>query len=415
MAARAPGPQGQYRQQNGNGQARQQQAPAPKKIDISGTYSDPSEVYRVLEDAGQQFNVIGSIAFGDLPEGFSVMLSTIKVDVANETYDVGMKKRGLGSAAIRRIASAAGVSSISSVCKGWAPNYAAWEVTVARTELDGTVRRETGNRVMDLRDGGSQATAMRDKAIEQNKKYPDNQKDPESQLREQRLHIGAHAESKAWQRAVRTLLGLRTYTADELAKPFAIAKLQFTGRTNDPQLRLMFAQGMMMQALGGMAQLYGASASPAFQLGSGPPPVPQLGACGPVVDIEEDDDVPPPPASPARTVSSLNRASQEGPPTAAPQATTQQRSGPAIDPATFFFKFGREKEVPLCQIQDLAWYEQTLIRDIENPSEEKQRFRARNEAVLEAVRAQMRRNAGEVDDDQIPPDDNDRGDDPNKY
>ncbi|MCC6553623.1 MAG: hypothetical protein IT372_11465 [Polyangiaceae bacterium] len=191
-------------QQYGNGQARTRQAPPPRmQDDITGSYSDPAAVADVLRRASEHYNLIGPMAFGALPEGFAVAMSVVTIDPATETYDVGLGRRGLGRMAVERIAAAAGVSTASSTCIGMAPNYAAWSVTVGRQDLDGSVRAAMKSRTMDLREGSGQIRAMREAALAKSR-------DPEGQIREQRLHIAAHAETKAWLRAVRTLLGLRT-------------------------------------------------------------------------------------------------------------------------------------------------------------------------------------------------------------
>jgi hypothetical protein len=257
--------------------------PAAQRIqdDISGSYTDPQAVADVLRRASDGYNLVGPMAFGALPEGFAVVMSVVKIDAGEETYDVGFGKRGLSRIAVERIAGAAGVSTQASQCIGMAANFCAWSVTVARQDLDGSVRSQTKSRSMDLREGSGQLEAMRAQARAK-------KKDPENQIREQRLHIAAHAETKAWLRAVRTLLGLRTYTMEELGKPFAVPKLQFTGRSADPKLRFMFAQGLMNAALGGIAALYGgpATASSAM-LSAGPAPL-QLGT-GHVVGADLDD------------------------------------------------------------------------------------------------------------------------------
>jgi phage RecT family recombinase len=94
----------------------------------------------------------------------------------------------------------------------------------------------------------------------------------------------------------------------------------------------------------------------------------------------------------------------------------QQRPGPRVDPSTFAFKFGREKGIALAQVQDLDFYEKATRNSIGDP--EKGRFRAENEAILEAILAEQRRRRGEVPPEEEqgpPPDFDDRGDDPNNY
>lgn len=91
----------------------------------------------------------------------------------------------------------------------------------------------------------------------------------------------------------------------------------------------------------------------------------------------------------------------------------------AVDPTTFSFRFGREQGVQLRNVQDLDFYEKAIAKSIDDPA--KERHRADNEAILEAIRAEKRRRSGEVEPGQEPgqpPFDDgygDRGDDPNNY
>lgn len=406
MTARAPAPQGHYRQ---SGHGRQQAQPRSMAEDISGTYSDPSTIKDVLDRAEQDFNLVGPVAFGSLPEGFSVVMSVVRVDSKNETYDVGFGKKGLSRGAVERIAGAAGVSTVRVVPLASAPNYAAFSVTVGRQDLDGSVRTSTKSRVMDLREHSGQVAAMREAARMKNK-------DADGQIREQRLHIGAHAETKAWLRAVRTLLSLRTYTEEELAKPFAVPKLQFTGRTSDPELRMLFAHGMMATALGGMAQIYGAPSVPAYHLGAGAAPPPQLGMGGgfPTHVDDDFDDEPPPPPAPRQQRAAAPPPSDRG---AQGQPPSDRRPAQAPRGQAFVVPFGGEKDTPIAEastarLESLAGY---LRKSIDGG---KSRFPDKDQALYAAIDVELRRRSGEVIDES-PLDDgapqDDRGDDPNNY
>jgi len=78
-----------------------------------------------------------------------------------------------------------------------------------------------------------------------------------------RLHILAHAESKAKLRATRSI-GIRSsYTREELARPFVVAKLMFTGQSDDADIRRMFAAKRADAMLGGHRALYGVPPVPA--------------------------------------------------------------------------------------------------------------------------------------------------------
>lgn len=230
----------------------------------------PARVRETIEQAEREYHVLGAMSFGDIPEGHSVVLNVIKANPdskAGDVYDVGMGKYGLTGNFLHALADAAGVSVADSKMLAYEVNYCHAEVTVARMGLDGRVRRMTARKVMDLRPGSGMLKAMEEGAKAKNK-------DAKAQIREQRLRITEHADSKARLRAFRAILSVRTYTPEELKKPFAVFTLQFTGRTNDPQLKQIFAVGLMNASLGAMGALFGPQPvmqGPAFMMGGGAP------------------------------------------------------------------------------------------------------------------------------------------------
>jgi hypothetical protein len=73
---------------------------------------------------------------------------------------------------------------------------------------------------------------------------------------QQRQHILGLAETKAKSRAIRSL-GVRTaYEPAELAKGFAVLRLQFTGRSEDPEVEREVSIMIARRALGASAMLY---------------------------------------------------------------------------------------------------------------------------------------------------------------
>ena len=124
--------------------------------------------------------------------------------------------------------------------------------------FDGTPREIFGTKEMDLREGSAQVEALVERAQGQKADGTDR-KDPKKQIREMRLHLLSHAETKAKLRAIRSL-GIKSgYTEEELRKPFAVARVMWTGRTDDPELRRMFAEKTADAMLGGITSLYGGS------------------------------------------------------------------------------------------------------------------------------------------------------------
>lgn len=220
---------------------------------------------------------------GALPEGCSLALAAVQIDAANETYEIkgGGSKRGLSKTALDKIAGAAGVSwdpeKSRRLDDGSDSRYCHYKAVGRVRDFDGTVRVIQGEVEIDAREGSPQGT--------------------KGELEQVRRWILRHAESKAKNRAIRSL-GVRTsYAPEELRKPFVVAKVQFTGESDDPEIRKMFAAKTADAFLGSQAALYGGrpqelqapvgSSAPALTEGEKPHAPPPVGSVAP-----SDNDIP---------------------------------------------------------------------------------------------------------------------------
>lgn len=261
-------------------------------VSIAGSHARAAEIAAALTEAEKQFHLVSpATQCGGLPEGCEVVISMVSVDgrigndgkpLSADIYPVGMGKFGLSKAPLDRIAGAAGVDWDPVLTRrlddARDPFYCAFQAVGYVRSFDGTRRTITGTKEMDLRDGSPQCEALASRKR-------DGSGDASKQIREMRLHILGHAESKAKLRAVRSL-GLQTsYKPEELSRPFAVARLMFTGRTADPELRREFARMNADAMISGTRALYGAPALPA------PVPAPARSA----VAVDEDDYYPPEP------------------------------------------------------------------------------------------------------------------------
>lgn len=265
----------------------------PASASLSGTFSRGADVTQRLADAsaGRAHLVAPATACDVVPEGCAVALSVVTIDPENDTYDVGMGKRGLGKAALDRLGAAAGISWDATQSRrlddGRDPHYCVYYAVGTYRHFDGTEVQITGTKEMDLRVGSPQLEALEERARLKGKSA-------DAQIREMRLHILAHAESKAKLRATRSI-GIRSsYTRDELARPFVVAKLMFTGQSDDPEIRRMFASKRADAMLGGGRALYGVAPVPAFPAAASQfvsaPPLPALGS-----RYDDDEDYEPAP------------------------------------------------------------------------------------------------------------------------
>lgn len=312
---------------------------------LSGSFADPAKVREQLKLAASEAHLVApATECGTLPEGCDVAVSLVwvdpntKSDGPGDVYDVG-GKCGLAKATLDRIAGAAGIiwdpRQSGRVDDGRDPYYCAFTAVGHIRNFDGSLRTlPPGTKEMDLREGSSQIEALYDRYESKKRAYNANPrgyepKSPEGQIREMRLHILAHAETKARLRVVRAIGIKAAYTAAELQKPFAVARLFWTGRTNDPELKKIFAEKQADAMLGGIANLYGGGREPALvghaaDRGPALPPAriisaPPLGSVRePLDDIEEDYDTrgaeePPadPPKQPAQQPPATPPAEQQ--------------------------------------------------------------------------------------------------------
>ncbi len=307
------------------------------KHSLGKAIHDPAAVTKHLQDMAASFHIVTpQTTVEALPEGFGVAVSYVSVNPdatlggPKEVYDVS-GRLGLSMDTLKRIAAAAGVDWDPQQCgrldDGSDPHYVHYRAVGYVRNFDGSVRTITGEVEMDLREGSPQVEEIREKAERRAKKEKRDNDGGHSQLLEQRKFILRHAESKAKNRAIADMGVKRSYAPKELEKPFAVAKLQFTGQSADPELRRTFAIMNAERALDGQHRLYGARGPaptrptlPAFH-GHSPPPV---GSASP--DSDDDDDMPPWAGSTVETTHEPapdTPRPQQAPPTA---ATEQQQT-----------------------------------------------------------------------------------------
>jgi hypothetical protein len=376
-------------------------APAPL---MQQTARDAARITEALEAAASQCHLVSpATSCGTLPEGCAVALSTVRVDVA-ETYPIaggdgdsaGSAKVGLSKTALDRIASAAGVSwdpeRSHRLDDGRDPRYCAFLAVGTLRHFDGREVVIQGTKEMDLREGSAQVEALMERYRAKLKRWEASGKrgypprDPSAQIREMRLHILGHAETKARLRAIRAL-GIRTsYSTQELAKPFVVARLMFTGETADPELRREFARMQATALLAGARALYGDAAMardsvPQFR----PAPAPALGR-GQVDD--DDEGAPSPAAQPAPEP-------QPAPAAAPAQATPPQPTEAAHDETQraasgFLMPGGPYKGKPLEEADDraLTYWTGRLEEALTNGTA---RHPAEDRELLEAMRGEQAR------------------------
>lgn len=398
------GTPGGYPPAGNNNRAPQGAAPAGNNRafsadDLMGSFTNPAQIREKLRQASEHFNLVGSAVIATLPLGHEVAIQMVYLSMekaAGDVYDVGMGKFGLSRPAVDKIASAAGAWTERTTCTAYGQRFCEYQVVVARKLLDGTVTYQTATRMIDLRAGSPTLEAMRAKARSSGKTGADVDK----QVNEMLAMLPAHAETKARLRALRALLGLASYTAGQITKPFVIPSIAFTGRCpGNPAMELMFATGIMNSALGARNMMYGgggaanalspapqappmlgyAQQAPALGMGGG------AGAGGGGADLPDDD-------------YDLNTGEvgggQEPPPAPAQDWSAVRSAG------DFEVGFGKDKGLKISKVRDLTWLRGILEKDLNTP--EKSQFHGKCMSQLKAIDDERRRR-GELPPEEAPP------------
>lgn len=257
---------------------------------VEGAFGDSRSATEALKKAASDYHLVSpATVCGNLPEGCELAISLVHIDPDDKSlYPLSGGKLGLDRVALAKIAQASGVTMTQSRRTDDAshPHYCSWLVEIAYRQFDGTMVRRSGSVEIDVREpNGPAYIEICEKAQKANPP-----RDPAPQLLELRKFLLRHAETKAFNRAVAAMGIKRSYTKDELQKPFAVARVMFTGRSADPEARRVFQSAIAQSFLGGTAQLYGAPGPQTHAL----PPTPASGmlAEGRAFGDEEFGDAP---------------------------------------------------------------------------------------------------------------------------
>jgi hypothetical protein len=241
----------------------------PTEMQLGASMNDPTAVTAKLTELAASYHLVSPASSVDgMPPGCGVQLSFVSVnpdEKIGEVYAVGGGKLGLSAVTLSKIGAAAGISwdpdKSGRLDDGSHPHYCHYRAVGKTRNFDGTVRVLTGEVEIDARDGSPQIDEIQQKAAarEADRTYTGKRDGGASQILELRKFLLRHAERKAKSRAIADLGVKRSYTKAELAKPFAVANLMFTGQTDDPELKRAFAHKIADSFLGASAALFGST------------------------------------------------------------------------------------------------------------------------------------------------------------
>jgi len=391
---------------------------------LSGILDNEQAINERLTLIEQSCHLISPSTSCALPPGCAVAFTVVRIDPKVEAHSVGYGKYSLLKPALLKLANAAGIcwnaSASYRVDPGTAPHYVHWHAEGAWRGLDGTVLPVVGDLQMDLRDGSDQAIKVMESA------RADTEKERIAKglvtLRDMRAKILEHAQSKAMMRGIRAALGLRSYTDNELKKPFVAVRLVFLGHDEDPVIERENKRAIRANMLGGAAALFGAAPAVQHRALVGADDAPEL------LEAPLRAKALPMPA-PSPTPAAVDMPAQQGtakqeaptaagdPPATPAPAPTPRPETPARRSATReptedddVMRFGLSKGQSISQAgdADLAWYAAAVERQVSDPA--KARYREQNERHLANVRAEIARRGESGESDgfapAVDPDDN---------
>jgi hypothetical protein len=236
------------------------------------------EVRNTFKALEGKVNLISPVASVDtIPAMHGISLRAVSIDPETNQYGNGPEvykdarfcegnERALGGVALQKIAAAAGVQIIDRrrLDDRSDPNYCEMEITIGMRDFDGTQRQVIKGKEMDLRDGAPET--LKPEKDGNGRKTGKMVPYEASALADKRRHIQSHAETKAFYRALRTILSIKQkYTLKELALPFVVPKLVPALDPNDPDQK----RALIGMAVGGEAALFGQRRQ--LEAGAAPP------------------------------------------------------------------------------------------------------------------------------------------------
>jgi hypothetical protein len=404
---------------------------------FSGSSREPSEITERLETAMAQGHLVSPFTqCPTLPEGTEVAFSVVSVDseVDNygnpirpgEIYKIAAGQYGVSKTPLNKIKVARGVvwdPHISRRLDNQSnPHYQRYYAFGYYQNFDGSYATIEGEKEIDLREGSALCKKIINSKISKalSKLPKDAARErrvaaelaaraaADEDINEARINITSNCQTKAELRAIRSM-GIKTsYTLEELQKPFIVTTIVWTGRTNDPELRVPFAMKTADHFLGARNALFGHQAPPPQQLVAAPPP--PLGATRADDDdladvtsfVEAEEIHGEEPEAQTAQQQTRQPAEESGddpnpePPREPEQKTESSQASAAQPRHEEEFKlpnYGDKRGLYLddsdVTVGDLNYYLRGVTQSIDNP--EKSQYKRKNVALMEAIQRELAR------------------------
>lgn len=234
-----------------------------------------------LREYGEKYNLLSPVSqCSMLPDLCSVEFNFLKVDttksgnkfLAKEVHSLQGGDLGLTAVTLRRIASFAkidwlpsGIHEIPGVGRimgsrriddGSIQRFGRFEAVGKVRRFDLSWRIIVGTKELDLR-GIDAGDAVDGETYSRMKARASDTANFESQMRDMRLFLNEHLETKARNRAIVDYIGKRSFTPAELDKPFVVASLALSGETDNPEHKKLYVERVLDSMFGAKVALYG--------------------------------------------------------------------------------------------------------------------------------------------------------------
>lgn len=261
--------------QSGGGQTQQvvhQPQVLVPKLELQGTaISDAARINELFERLSRESHLITPVTRVEMiPQGWGIQVSFVQINpdpgpngekhVFSRDGDLG-----LSAVALKLIATAADLhwahheSGVLDDRKD--PHYVHYRAVGYHQTFDGRWRPVNGEVELDARDGSAlierikwNAQQREGEIRKKNPKYRGD--DGRREILELRTFLLRRAQTMAKSRAVVDMGVRRYYARDELLKPFAVARLVFTGHCSDPELARRMQLLNTERMLSGISAMY---------------------------------------------------------------------------------------------------------------------------------------------------------------
>lgn len=222
----------------------------------TGSFTETSSANRALRDAAEVGHLVSpSQQLAALIDGCALMISACRFDSALDTFadDDDPRRRVPGKSMLDRLAGELGVSMLTKDCKRTddhrSPYVRGYQAAGRVRQFDLSWRELQAHAEIDLTNGSALIRKL-DSRINDVRRS-------RLEIERRRAFITSHADTAARLRLLRGLGGLReSYLPSDLDRPFFVARIAFTGQSDNPATKARFDATVAEAFVPSVAALY---------------------------------------------------------------------------------------------------------------------------------------------------------------